>query len=61
MKILIPEGATEIEVNIEEPNYLLVLEFDDKFDTHHFWMKNGQYDGYSRAHECKRVKIVDND
>jgi len=58
MKIPIPEGATEIEVKIDGPNYPLILQFDDKSDTHHFWIENGKYDGHSRACTNEQPSLV---
>lgn len=44
--IKIPSDATQVEVRIDGDVYPLILAFDDKKITKHFWLENGKYDGW---------------
>jgi len=36
-------------IKVKKSNlYMLVIEIQDKAKTTHFWLPNGQYDGYCR-------------
>ncbi len=42
--------STEHPIKVVESNlYLLVIEIQDETKTQHFWLLNGQYDGYCRT------------
>lgn len=57
-KIPIPEGATEIEIDVQREEYKAVVHFNNEKDTRHFWLPNGDYDGYSHERDQNPTAIT---
>ncbi len=55
--------STEYPIKVKKSNlYLLVIEIQDKCKTTHYWLPNGQYDGYCRetkdskdSKDCRQI------
>lgn len=56
--ITVPKEATKIKVKIDGDNYPLVLKFDNKADTSHYWMENGHYDGFCSYRKPSIIKKI---